>query len=133
MTNFKKELYVKSRTEGFGEEVKRRILLGKYVLSSGYYDAYYKRASSVRTLIIEEFKKAFEQVNAIMIPTTPNTSFKFGEKTKNPLEMYLEDIYTVPVNIAGLPGISVPAGFCKNNMPIGMQFISKAFKYYGNL
>lgn len=121
------ELYVKSRTEGFGEEVQRRILLGTYVLSSGYYDAYYKRASSVRTLIIDEFKKAFERVDAIMIPTAPNTSFKIGEKISNPLEMYLEDIYTVPVNIAGLPGISVPAGFDKNGMPIGMQFISNAF------
>lgn len=121
------DLYVKSRTEGFGEEVKRRIMLGTYVLSSGYYDAFYKRASSVRTLIIEEFKKAFEGVDTIMIPTAPNTSFKFGEKTSNPLEMYLEDIYTVPVNIAGLPGISVPAGFDSNNMPIGMQFISNAF------
>ena len=121
------ELYVKSRTEGFGDEVKRRIMLGTYVLSSGYYDAYYKRGQKVRTLIIDDFKKAFEQCDVIAIPTTPNTSFKFGEKTSNPLEMYLEDIYTVPVNIAGLPGISVPGGFDKNGMPIGMQFISKAF------
>lgn len=121
------ELYVKSRTEGFGDEVKRRIMLGTYVLSSGYYDAYYKRGQKVRTLIIEDFKKAFEKCDVIAIPTTPNTSFKFGEKTSNPLEMYLEDIYTVPVNIAGLPGISVPGGFDKNGMPIGMQFISKAF------
>ena len=121
------ELYVKSRTEGFGNEVKRRIMLGTYVLSSGYYDAYYKRGQKVRTLIIDDFKKAFEKCDVIAIPTTPNTSFKFGEKTSNPLEMYLEDIYTVPVNIAGLPGISVPGGFDKNGMPIGMQFISKAF------
>lgn len=121
------ELYVKSRTEGFGNEVKRRIMLGTYVLSSGYYDAYYKRGQKVRTLIIEDFKKAFEKCDAIAIPTTPNTSFKFGEKTSNPLEMYLEDIYTVPVNIAGLPAISVPGGFDTNGMPIGMQFISKAF------
>ena len=121
------ELYVKSRTEGFGEEVKRRILLGTYVLSSGYYDAYYKRAQKVRTLIINDFKEAFKKCDAIVIPTTPNTAFKFGEKTKNPIEMYLEDIYTVPVNIAGLPGISVPSGRDKNGMPIGMQFISKAF------
>lgn len=121
------ELYVKSRTEGFGDEVKRRIMLGTYVLSSGYYDAYYKRGQKVRTLIIDDFKKAFEKCDVISIPTTPNTSFKFGEKTSNPLEMYLEDIYTVPVNIAGLPGISVPGGFDKNGMPIGMQFISKAF------
>ncbi len=121
------DLYTKSRTEGFGEEVKRRIMLGTYVLSSGYYDAYYKRAQCVRTLIIEDFKKAFESCDAIIIPTSPNTAFKFGEKTKNPLEMYLEDIYTVPVNIAGLPAISVPGGFNKEGMPIGMQFIAKAF------
>lgn len=122
------ELYVKSRTEGFGDEVKRRIMLGTYVLSSGYYDAYYKRAQQVRTLIVEDFKKAFENCDAIVIPTAPNTAFKFGEKTTNPLEMYLEDIFTVPVNIAGLPGISVPGGFSKeNNMPVGIQFISKAF------
>ena len=122
-----RELYRNSRSEGFGPEVKRRIILGTYVLSSGYYDAYYKRGQKVRTLIIDDFKKAFEKCDVIAIPTTPNTSFKFGEKTSNPLEMYLEDIYTVPVNIAGLPGISVPGGFDKNGMPIGMQFISKAF------
>ncbi len=121
------ELYVKSRTEGFGEEVKRRIMLGTYVLSSGYYDAYYKRAQQVRTLIVENFKKAFEACDVIMIPTAPNTSFKFGAHNASPLEMYLEDIYTVPVNIAGLPGISVPGGFDNNGMPIGIQFIAKAF------
>ena len=121
------ELYVNSRTEGFGDEVKRRIMLGTYVLSSGYYDAYYKRAQCVRTLIIEDFKKAFESCDVILIPTAPNTAFKFGEKSKNPVEMYLEDIYTVPVNIAGLPGISVPGGSDNDGMPIGMQFISKAF------
>ena len=121
------ELYVNSRTEGFGDEVKRRIMLGTYVLSSGYYDAYYKRAQCVRTLIIEDFKKAFESCDVILIPTAPNTAFKFEEKSKNPVEMYLEDIYTVPVNIAGLPGISVPGGFDNDGMPIGMQFISKAF------
>ena len=121
------ELYTKSRSEGFGAEVKRRIILGTYVLSTGYYDAYYKKAQQVRTLIIEDFKKAFETCDVIFIPTAPNTAFKFGEKTSNPLEMYLEDIFTVPVNIAGLPAISVPGGFDKENMPIGMQFISKAF------
>ena len=122
------DLYKKSRTEGFGEEVKRRIMLGTYVLSSGYYDAYYKRAQQVRTLIIEEFKKVFETCDVIAMPTAPNTAFKIGEKTSNPVEMYLEDIYTVPVNIAGLPGISVPAGISsENNMPVGMQFIAKAF------
>ena len=121
------DLIKNSRREGFGQEVKRRIMLGTYVLSSGYYDAYYKRAQCVRTLIIEDFKKAFESCDVILIPTAPNTAFKFGEKSKNPVEMYLEDIYTVPVNIAGLPGISVPGGFDNDGMPIGMQFISKAF------
>lgn len=121
------ELYRKSRTEGFGPEVKRRIMLGTYVLSSGYYDAYYKRAQQVRTLIVENFKKAFESCDVIMIPTAPNTSFKFGAHNASPLEMYLEDIYTVPVNMAGLPGISVPGGFDSNGMPIGIQFIAKAF------
>ena len=121
------ELYRKSRTEGFGAEVKRRIMLGTYVLSSGYYDAYYKRAQKVRTLIIENFKKAFESCDVIMIPTAPNTSFKFGAHNASPLEMYLEDIYTVPVNMAGLPGVSIPGGFDKDGMPIGIQFIGKAF------
>ena len=121
------DLYTKSRTEGFGSEVKRRIMLGTYVLSSGYYDAYYKRAQQVRTLIVQDFKKAFEACDAIVIPTAPNTAFKFGEKSKSPLEMYLEDIYTVPVNIAGLPAISVPGGFDSNNMPIGIQFIADDF------
>lgn len=121
------DLYTKSRTEGFGDEVKRRIILGTYVLSSGYYDAYYKRAQQVRTLIVEDFKKTFESCDAIMIPTAPNTSFKMGEHSTNPLEMYLEDIFTVPVNIAGLPAISIPGGFASNGMPIGLQFITKAF------
>lgn len=121
------DLYTKSRTEGFGEEVKKRIMLGTFVLSSGYYDAYYKRAQQVRTLIIENFKKAFNKCDSIIIPTAPNTAFKFGSKTENPLEMYLEDIFTVPVNIAGLPAISVPGGFDKDNMPIGIQFIANSF------
>ncbi len=121
------DLYKTSRTEGFGTEVKRRIMLGTYVLSAGYYDAYYKRAQQVRTLIINDFKKAFETFDVIMIPTTPNTAFKFGEKTENPVEMYLEDIFTVPVNIAGLPGISVPGGFDKSGLPIGLQFIAPSF------
>ena len=120
-------IYAKSRTEGFGDEVKRRIMLGTYVLSSGYYDAYYKRAGQVRTLITEDFKKAFENVDVIALPTAPNTSFKFGEKSSNPVEMYLEDIFTVPVNIAGLPGISVPCGFDSQNLPIGLQFIAASF------
>ncbi len=122
------DLYKQTRTEGFGEEVKKRIMLGTYVLSSGYYDAYYKRALTVRTKIIEDFKRAFEKVDVICLPTAPNTAFKFGEKSNNPVEMYLEDIYTVPVNIAGLPGISVPAGFDSKGMPIGLQFISPTFE-----
>jgi aspartyl-tRNA(Asn)/glutamyl-tRNA(Gln) amidotransferase subunit A len=121
------DIYACSRTEGFGDEVKRRIMLGTYVLSSGYYDAYYKRAGQVRTLIAEEFKKQFEDIDIIAIPTIPNTAFKFGEKTSSPLEMYLEDIYTVPVNIAGLPAISIPGGFDSNGLPIGLQLISKPF------
>jgi len=121
------DIYAKSRTEGFGDEVKRRIMLGTYVLSSGYYDAYYKRAGQIRTLITEDFKKAFENVDIIALPTAPNTTFKFGEKSNNPVEMYLEDIFTVPVNIAGLPGISVPCGFDSKNLPIGLQFIAASF------
>ncbi len=122
------ELYTKSRTEGFGEEVKRRIILGTYVLSSGYYDAYYKKAQKVRTLIINDFKRVFNECDIIAIPTAPNVAFKIGEKTTNQLQMYLEDIYTVPVNIAGLPAISIPCGFDSNNMPIGLQFIAPAFE-----
>ena len=122
------DLYTKSRTQGFGDEVKRRIMLGTYVLSAGYYDAYYKRAQQVRTLIIEEFKNAFKSCDVIAIPTAPSTAFKFNEKSKNPIEMYLEDIYTVPVNMAGLPAISIPAGFDKNNMPIGLELIADAFR-----
>lgn len=118
------ELYVKSRTEGFGEEAKRRIMLGTYVLSSGYYDAYYKKAGQVRTLIINEFKEIFNNVDAIMCPTAPNTAFKIGSKTSNPIEMYLEDIFTVPVNIAGIPAMSIPCGFDKSGMPIGLQIMS---------
>lgn len=121
------DIYASSRTEGFGEEVKRRIMLGTYVLSSGYYDAYYKRAGQVRTLIVEEFKKQFENVDIIAIPTVPNTAFKFGEKTSSPLEMYLEDIYTGSVNIAGLPAISIPGGFDSKGLPIGLQLITKQF------
>lgn len=120
-------IYAKSRTEGFGDEVKRRIMLGTYVLSSGYYDAYYKRAGQVRTLIQQDFNNVFEKVDVIALPTTPNTAFKFGEKSSNPVEMYLEDIFTVPVNVAGLPGISVPCGLDKSSLPIGLQFITKSF------
>lgn len=122
-----KELFKNSRSEGFGEEVKRRIILGTYVLSSGYYDAYYKKAQQVRTLVKGKFDEAFAKYNVILTPTTPTTAFKIGEKTNNPLEMYLSDICTVSVNVAGLPGISIPCGVDSQGLPIGMQLIGKKF------
>jgi aspartyl-tRNA(Asn)/glutamyl-tRNA(Gln) amidotransferase subunit A len=121
------DLYFQSRAEGFGAEVKRRIILGTYVLSSGYYDAYYLRAQKVRTLIRQDFLKAYEQVDALITPTSPIPAFKIGEKS-DPLAMYLCDIYTIGVNLAGLPGISVPCGFTKSGLPIGLQLIGQPFK-----
>jgi len=121
------EMYENTRSEGFGPEVKRRIMLGTYVLSSGYYDAYYNKALKVRTLLINEFSKAFEKYDVIIGPTAPTTAFKIGEKVDNPLEMYLADMCTVPVNIVGLPAISVPIGKDSKNLPIGIQIIGKAF------
>ena len=123
-----KELYKKSRSEGFGPEVKRRIILGTYVLSSGYYDAYYKKAQQVRTLVMNEFQKAFEKYDVILTPTSPTVAFDIGSKSNNPLEMYLADICTVSVNIAGLPGISIPCGVDKEGMPVGMQLIGNKFE-----
>ena len=123
-----KELYKNTRTEGFGEEVKRRIILGTYVLSSGYYDAYYKKAQQVRTMVVNEFNKGFEKYDVILVPTSPTVAFGIGEKSGNPLEMYLADICTVSVNIAGLPGISIPCGVDSNGMPIGMQIIGNKFQ-----
>ena len=123
-----KEIYKKSRSEGFGKEVKRRIILGTYVLSSGYYDAYYKKAQKVRTLVMNEFNKAFEKYDVILTPTSPTVAFDIGSKSNNPLEMYLADICTVSVNIAGLPGISIPCGVDKEGMPIGMQLIGNKFQ-----
>ena len=120
-------LFTKSRGEGFGDEVKRRIILGTYVLSSGYYDAYYLRAQKVRRLILSDFEKAFEQVDAILTPTSPTPAFKRGERADDPLAMYLSDIYTISVNLAGLPAISVPSGFTESGLPIGLQVIGKAF------
>ncbi|MFP4202804.1 MAG: Asp-tRNA(Asn)/Glu-tRNA(Gln) amidotransferase subunit GatA [Opitutales bacterium] len=120
-------LFSKSRGEGFGEEVKRRIILGAYVLSSGYYDAYYLRAQKVRTLIRRDFEAAFEEVDAILTPTSPTPAFKRGERTDDPLAMYLSDIFTIAVNLAGLPAISVPSGFTRAGLPIGLQIIGKAF------
>lgn len=121
-----RDVYFNSRTEAFGPEVKRRIITGTYVLSSGYYDAYYKKAQQVRTLVANEFDKAFEKYDVILTPTSPTVAFEFNSKS-SPLEMYLADICTVPVNVAGLPGISIPCGVDKNGMPIGMQLIGKKF------
>ena len=123
-----KDIYINSRSEGFGEEVKRRIILGTYVLSSGYYDAYYKKAQQVRTLVKQEFNKAFSKYDVLLTPTSPTVAFEIGTRSNNPLEMYLADICTVSVNIAGLPGISVPCGVDKEGMPIGMQLIGNKFQ-----
>ena len=122
-----REIYKKSRSEAFGAEVKRRIILGTYVLSSGYYDAYYKKAQQVRTLVMNKFNKAFEKYDVIVTPTSPTVAFKLGSKSNNPMEMYLSDICTVSVNIAGLPGISIPCGVDSEGMPIGMQIIGNKF------
>lgn len=123
-----KDIYKNSRSEGFGSEVKRRIILGTYVLSSGYYDAYYKKAQQVRTLVKKEFDEAFKKYDVLLTPASPTVAFGIGTKSNNPLEMYLADICTVPVNIAGLPGISLPCGVDKNGMPIGMQLIGNRFE-----
>ncbi len=119
-------MYKKTRSEGFGAEVKRRIMLGTYALSSGYYDAYYLKALKVRTLIKEDFDKAFEKFDVLLSPTAPSTAFRFGEKADNPIQMYLSDIFTMSVNLAGIPGISIPCGF-SNGMPVGLQLMGKAF------
>ncbi len=121
------DLYSKSRAEGFGSEVKRRIMLGAYALSSGYYDAYYLKALKVRRLIKNDFDQAFEKCDLLLCPTSPTTAFKIGEKADDPLQMYLADIYTISVNLAGLPGMSLPAGLSKDNLPIGMQLIGPLF------
>lgn len=121
------DLYLTTRSEGFGAEVKRRIMLGTYVLSSGYYDAYYKRAKMVQRMIGAEFEEAFKKCDVIATPTTPSTAFKLGEKMSDPVEMYASDVCTVTVNIAGLPGISVPCGFGEGNLPIGLQLIGPKF------
>ncbi|MFI5335925.1 MAG: Asp-tRNA(Asn)/Glu-tRNA(Gln) amidotransferase subunit GatA [Opitutales bacterium] len=121
------DIYVKSRSEGFGAEVKRRIILGTYVLSSGYYDAFYLRAQKVRTLIRQDFLNAFREVDALLTPTSPIPAFKLGEKS-DPLAMYLLDIYTIGVNLAGLPGLSVPCGFTRAGLPVGLQLIGRPFQ-----
>ncbi len=126
--NSLKELYVNSRTEGFGDEVKRRIILGTYVLSSGFYDAYYKKAQKVRTFVKNEFDNAFKKYDVLLTPVSPVTAFNIGSKCNNPLEMYMADICTVSINIAGVPAISIPCGVDKEGMPIGMQLIGNKFE-----
>ena len=121
------ELYKKTRGSGFGDEAKRRILIGTYSLSSGYYQAYYMRAARVRTLIKKDFEDVFRSVDVILTPTSPVASFKIGEKIKDPLSMYLSDVYTIPANLAGICAVSFPCGFTRNNLPIGAQLIGKAF------
>ena len=122
------EMYTLTRSEGFGAEVKRRIMLGTYVLSSGYYDAYYRKAQKVRRLIKEDFTNAFKQVDIILTPTSPTTAFKIGEKSSDPMQMYLSDIYTTSANLAGIPAINIPIGFDSNNLPIGVQLIANQFE-----
>ena len=121
------DMYMKTRSQGFGAEVKRRIMLGTYALSSGYYEAYYKKAQQVRTLIKKDFEDVFRHVDIIVTPTSPTAAFKIGEKTSDPLQMYLSDIFTISVNLAGVPAISIPCGFTSNNLPIGLQLIGKHF------
>ncbi len=123
-----KNMYTESRSEGFGTEVKRRIMLGTYVLSAGYYDAYYRKAQRVRRLIKEDFDNAFNKVDIILTPTSPTTAFKIGEKSNDPLQMYLSDIYTTSANLAGIPGINIPIGFDKKGLPIGMQLMANQFE-----
>ena len=120
-------MYCKTREEGFGEEVKRRILVGTYVLSAGYYDAYYLKAQKIRRLIAEDFKSAFKECDLILAPSSPTTAFKIGDKTEDPVAMYMQDMYTISTNLAGLPAISNPAGFL-NDMPIGFQLIGNYFE-----
>ena len=121
------EMYEQTRAAGFGAEVKRRIMIGTYVLSAGYYDAYYKKAQRVRWLIAEDFRKAFEKVDVILTPTAPSAAFGFDYKPTSPVEMYLNDVFTVPTSLAGLPAISIPAGLSIDGLPLGLQIIGKAF------
>ena len=121
------EMYTQTRAKGFGKEVKRRIILGTYVLSAGYYEAYYRKASQVRTLMKKDFDEAFQKVDVIVSPTAPTPAFRIGEKTEDPLQMYLSDIHTIPVNLAGIPAISIPCGFSHEGLPIGLQVMAKHF------
>ena len=122
------DMYRKTRSEGFGEEVKRRIMLGTYALSSGYYDAYYLKAQQVRTLIKSDFDNAFEQVDVVVTPTSPTAAFKIGERMADPLQMYLSDVLTTPASLAGLPGISIPCGLTQDDLPIGLQILAAPFE-----
>jgi aspartyl-tRNA(Asn)/glutamyl-tRNA(Gln) amidotransferase subunit A len=121
------EMYTKTREEGFGPEVKRRIMLGTFALSTGYYDAYYLKAKKIQRLLYEDFLKAFQEVDVILTPTTPTPAFKFGERLKNPIDMYLSDIFTVSVNLATVPAVSVPIGLTKDNLPVGGQVIGRSW------
>ena len=121
-------MYKRSRSEGFGVEVKRRIMIGTYALSAGYYDAYYKKASQVRTLITRDFREAFKTCDVILTPATPTPAFRIGEKTDDPLQMYLSDIFTSSANLAGIPGLSVPCGYTQTGLPIGVQFLGDHFQ-----
>jgi len=121
------QMYERTRDQGFGAEVKRRIMLGTYVLSAGYYDAYYLKAQQVRTLLLQDYQQAFERVDVVATPTTPTPAFKLGEKTSDPVQMYLNDIFTVSANLTGLPSISVPCGFAESRLPIGFQLTGRAF------
>lgn len=121
------DMYINTRNEGFGAEAKRRILLGSYALSSGYYEAYYLRAQKVRTRISDDFKEAFTECDLILTPTAPTTAFKLGEKTEDPLQMYLSDIFTIPANLAGLPAVSIPCGMGENDLPVGLQLMAEPF------
>ena len=121
-------MYHRTKSEGFGLEVKRRIMLGTFALSSGYYDAYYVRALKVRNLIRQDFTNAFGKADCIMMPVSPTTAFKVGEKTDDPLQMYLSDIFTISANLAGIPGVSIPAGESSEGLPIGLQLLAPAFE-----
>jgi aspartyl-tRNA(Asn)/glutamyl-tRNA(Gln) amidotransferase subunit A len=121
------DTYERTRAEGFGEEVKRRIMIGTYVLSAGYYDAYYIKAQKVRRLILQDFEKAWEKCDALLTPATPSAAFPIGQNEDDPIKMYLNDVFTVPANLAGLPGMSVPAGVTKDGLPLGLQIVGKAW------
>jgi aspartyl-tRNA(Asn)/glutamyl-tRNA(Gln) amidotransferase subunit A len=121
------DMYKSTRSKGFGPEVQRRIILGTYALSAGYYDAYFKKASQVRTLILEDFNRVFEQCHTVLSPCAPTPAFKIGENIDDPLTMYLSDIFTISANLAGVPGISVPCGLSKDGLPIGLQLMGKHF------